>query len=351
MNIHIRKQLSVIAITTVVALCGSSFNALAATHDSKISEVLQGENLSSEELAEFEKYLEKEELFEETVVTAPSIVTEPLLVDETPLDIEIDNPASDKQLIESFLRNGSTDISVQTLNPTETRDNRIGAIYWDANFQAHRGCTASHIGGKFWLTAHHCVAENMDDIGFIEQSDGDFAGIEAIYTKSSNYDIALIKVGSGIKSETFDLSSSTAPIGTVLSVVGYAKGNNFASKSTMAVTQYLQDITYLGYDYHYFDILGVTPVTPHKYWPAKGDSGSAGWVGNTIYSVLSGVGSIGVMANTAPHVDWIRETMQKNSRSSIAEKFRAFRGGIASNYPHTARTTLLSGGSSFGSSR
>ena len=34
--------------------------------------------------------------------------------------------------------------------------------------------------------------------GFLRQSDGEVAGIAAIYTKSSTEDVALIKVGDGI---------------------------------------------------------------------------------------------------------------------------------------------------------
>lgn len=39
--------------------------------------------------------------------------------------------------------------------------------------------------------------------GFLRQSDGDTAGIAAIYTKSSTDDVVLIKVGEGINADPF----------------------------------------------------------------------------------------------------------------------------------------------------
>lgn len=50
--------------------------------------------------------------------------------------------------------------------------------------------------------------------GFLRQSDGEVAGIAAIYTKSSNDDVALIKVGEGITAKTFALASEPLNIGS-----------------------------------------------------------------------------------------------------------------------------------------
>ncbi len=45
------------------------------------------------------------------------------------------------------------------------------------------------------------------------QSDGEVAGITAIYTKSSNQDVALIKVGEGIHADTFTIANEPLTIG------------------------------------------------------------------------------------------------------------------------------------------
>ncbi len=49
-------------------------------------------------------------------------------------------------------------------------------------------------------------------VGFLRLSDGEVAGITAIYTKSSNDDVALIKVGEGIHADTFTLANEPEAI-------------------------------------------------------------------------------------------------------------------------------------------
>ncbi|WKD58630.1 hypothetical protein [Corynebacterium caspium] len=45
--------------------------------------------------------------------------------------------------------------------------------------------------------------------GFLQQSDGEVAGIAAAYIKSSTDDIALIKVGRGINADPFQLADQS----------------------------------------------------------------------------------------------------------------------------------------------
>ena len=57
--------------------------------------------------------------------------------------------------------------------------------------------------------------------GFLRQSDGEVAGIAAIYTKSSTEDVALIKVGDGINADSFTLAAEPLKIGNQAVLTGY----------------------------------------------------------------------------------------------------------------------------------
>lgn len=362
----------IISALTVAGIISGTMVPVSAEEqlDDETIQMLKSDGLSDEEIAKFAAYVTQESEFEKTTVTEPNVVSDAHDSDAEAAklpDSAITDPAGLNKRADDGFNNrinleqddSASDIRMRTLNPTETQDNRIGAIYEKIGLVAHAFCTANHIGGKWWMTAQHCVDDDLDMIGFIEQADGDFAGIEAIYQKSTDYDIALIKVGSGINSGTFDLSDTKANIGQVLSVVGYAETNEYSSKSTFEVVDYASDVTYWddngNLTNHYYDLLHTNPVLPDKYNATHGDSGAAAWMGNTLYGIHSGGngsrgGNDAYHANTASHISWIKDTMKRNNNSSVAEKYRAFRGGIAQKYPHI-KTNGKWPGSSFGSSR
>ena len=245
-------------------------------------QMLKSDGLSDEEIAKFAAYVTQESEFEKTTVMELNVVSDAhdsdaeaaklpdsAITDPAGLNKRADDGSNSR--INLGQDDSASDIRMRTLNPTETQDNRIGALYVKKGLEARVSCTANHIGGKWWITAQHCVDGRLDMIGFIEQADGDFAGIEAIYQKSTDYDIALIKVGSGINSGTFDLSDTKANIGQVLSFVGYGAVQlySYSSKSTLKVVGSYSDVTYYDKDgnvtNHYYDLLHTIPVLPDEY--------------------------------------------------------------------------------------
>lgn len=350
----------IISALTVAGIISGTMVPVSAEEqlDDETIQMLKSDGLSDEEIAKFAAYVTQESEFEKTTVTEPNVVSDAHDSDAEAAklpDSAITNPAGLNKRADDGSNNrinleqddSASDTRMQTLNPTETQDNRVGAFYQKFGPSASIHCTANHIGGKWWITAQHCVEDDLNMIGFIEQADGDFAGIEAIYQKSVD-DIALIKVGSGINSGTFDLSDTKANIGQTLSVVGYGAVQPYSSKSTFEVVEYTPDIVYWDkygkITNHYYDLLRTVPVLPDNYLATEGDSGAAAWVGNTLYGVLSGGNSTYIYhANAISHLSWIKDTMKRNNSSSIAEKYRAFRGGIAQKYPR------YNGGTNYGS--
>ena len=208
----------IISALTVAGIISGTMVPVSAEEqlDDETIQMLKSDGLSDEEIAKFAAYVTQESEFEKTTVTEPNVVSDAHDSDAEAAklpDSAITDPAGLNKRADDGFNNrinlgqddSASDIRMRTLNPTETQDNRIGAFYQKLGLSASIHCTANHIGGKWWITAQHCVEDDLDMIGFIEQADGDFAGIEAIYQKSTDDDIALIKVGSGINSGTFDL--------------------------------------------------------------------------------------------------------------------------------------------------
>lgn len=117
--------------------------------------------------------------------------------------------------------------SLQATSTTRVDDNRIAALLHvitpasaDAAPQVRRECTESYVGDEFWLTAHHCVSQNPSMDGYLEQFDGQRAGIAGIYTLSDTDDVALIEVGPGIDADTFDVAQDPLDIGQQAMLTG-----------------------------------------------------------------------------------------------------------------------------------
>lgn len=268
-------------------------------------------DLTDAERVQFEEYLAGELAYQETVPREPKVV------DHSPRSVQ-----------DGAIRPGS---GFFTSNPERTDDNRIGALFIStAPLVAERYCTANYIGGKFWLTAHHCVDDLDRWVGFIQQADGEVAGIENIYMRSENDDVALIKVGSGISADAFSLSTKGPELKDRLDVIGYGVSNPYSSRSSMRVTETKGSYIPSGRTIPYHNVFTVEIAAPFRYSTVGGDSGAAAHKGNVAFGVLSGGNKVfDRYADLQPHLDWVKRVMAESSTSSTSEIFRSFRGGVA----------------------
>lgn len=232
----------------------------------------------------------------------------------------------------------------RTANPNPEKFDSIAAVWYSRGSSflpvVNRGCTANYIGGKFWLTAAHCVDRAMP--AFLEQSDGQKAGVENVYRTSDNVDLALIKVGTGISATPLKLADAYPKKDEVLDVVGYAWYNNFSSRSTVKVLDN-EISTHLDNGKVYVDQFRAGHVAPLDYSTEPGDSGSAAFSknGNTVYGVLTGgTPKEDGYAAVAPHISWINSTMKLKGGSSLEERLRAFKGGASANI-YVRETTIF----------
>lgn len=249
--------------------------------------------------------------------------------------------------------------SFRTTSIVVDDDNRIGALYFSplvSGDTSQRVCTANYLGAYYWLTAAHCVSNNMDRVGFIQQSDGEAAGIELIeMAADSTHDLALIRVGSGIKASPFELATDQFRVGQGVRVVGFsgqndpaktnANKNNFSSSTDFVVEDLAVMVKATD------SSMGV--VTTYRNQTrlqstddtglCNGDSGAAVFTGNELYGVASTVagkyhptqenpdgkwfecGGGGSAANINEDIDWIKETMKKQAVSSN-QSVRASKG-------------------------
>ncbi|MDO4761863.1 MAG: trypsin-like serine protease [Corynebacterium sp.] len=271
------------------------------------------EEISSEQQAAFEQYKFYDDIYQQQPFK----------------DVEI----GDKD----FDRHNS---SFRTTNPNPTSDDSIGAIYLYYNntklYEAQ--CTASHLGGKWW----HCIRGKENEKGAILQSDGEFAGIENIYFKGRDYDIALIKVGTGISTpQAFSLAPTKPEIGSKMEVIGFSgrgdRQHEFSSKSQVEILGrqgFWQDRDRI---YQYYDLTNGLTL---DYASCSGDSGGPLYAGRTIYGVVTGgpetgenvfynCGDITRFTNVDSHIPWIQETMRAHNSTSFGERVRAFQGGFS----------------------
>ncbi|WP_158521263.1 trypsin-like serine protease [Corynebacterium pseudotuberculosis] len=141
--------------------------------------------------------------------------------------------------------------SLQASSTVPVNDNRIAAL-WSAipslddsqETRIRHDCTTSYLGDNFWLTAHHCVSNSPFMDGFLRQSDGEVAGISAIYTKSSADDVALIKVGEGINADTFTLANEPLKIGDEATLTGYGSPHDYASSALTVISEKIDSLNF-----------------------------------------------------------------------------------------------------------
>ncbi|WP_052160413.1 S1 family peptidase [Corynebacterium callunae] len=232
---------------------------------------------------------------------------------------------------------------LQATSTTPVEDNRIAAL-WISNSlsastdekleppPARRTCTASYLGDSFWLTAHHCVAGHPQALGYLEQFDGEIAGIANVYTMSDTDDVALIKTEEGIDADKFEISTKPLSVGETATLIGYGATNSFASEATTQISKHLNSLDFG--QAIYTDLFEGTSTSASR--SCSGDSGGPIFKGNVIYAVHTGGGYNPNCAqgqdrlmwhtNISSRVSWIRETVFANLAFTDSERDRAHRG-------------------------
>ncbi len=254
---------------------------------------------------------------------------------------------------------------LQATSTTPVEDNRIAAL-WISNLlsattdekprlpPARRTCTASYLGDSFWLTAHHCVDDHPQALGYLKQFDGEIAGIANIYTMSETDDVALIKTGQGIDADKFDVSATPLSVGETATLIGYGATNSFASEATTQITKHLNSLDFG--QAIYTDLFEGTSTSVSR--SCSGDSGGPIFKGNVIYAVHTGGGYNPNCAqgqdrlmwhtNISSRASWIRETVFANRVFTDSERGRAHRGReLHPTAPMPLHPRLSSWGSSF----
>lgn len=196
-------------------------------------------------------------------------------------------------------------------------------------------CTANYLGGKFWVTARHCLRDDQNVVGYLEQADGEYAGIENVYIQNSNADIALIKVAPGISATPFELPETPLGQGEKATLVGYAHVHDFPSEAELQIKEVEQTVDFGSY---VFDGLYLSRTTTES-WSCNGDSGGAIYVGSTIYAVhtagsynpycLHGEGKEMWHTDLFRHKNWIEGVVTSQSSTTLSERQRAERGAGA----------------------
>lgn len=226
--------------------------------------------------------------------------------------------------------------TLQASDQVPVNDNRIAEL-WSAlpaldnsqGIRVRRDCTASYLGENFWLTAHHCISNSPLMDGFLRQSDGEVAGIAAIYTKSSTDDVALIKVGPGIDADPFDLANTQLAIGEKATLTGYGQPHDYASSATTIIREQVPSLDFG--NVIYTDLFkGMSAALSRS---CSGDSGAPIYVGNTLYAVHTAGGfNPGCTdghdmpmwhTNIVSRKSWVSTTRRLNSQFSDMEKEKA----------------------------
>lgn len=229
--------------------------------------------------------------------------------------------------------------SLQATSTTPVMDNRIAALWQvipspsgDAPLQVRRECTASYVGDGFWLTAHHCVSQNPSMDGYLEQFDGQRAGIAGIYTLSDTDDVALIEVGPGIDADTFDVARDPLDIGQQATLTGYGETHDYASSATTTIVAHRDEIDFGSAVYT--DLFEAQSATASR--SCSGDSGAPVYIGSTIYAIHTGGGYNPSCAdgkdmlmwhtNIASRAEWINSTIRMNAGLTAVEEHKAVTG-------------------------
>lgn len=188
-----------------------------------------------------------------------------------------------------------------------------------------RDCTASHLQGPFWITAEHCVPDGGSTMRVIKNFKNEVAGVQTVYTKSYEYDVALIKVGSGITADSFSLPGTAPQVGDYLNLLGYGASNEYSSLAEVNITKFLDSININGRDTH--EVMETRAAGSSR--TCGGDSGAAIFKENTLFAIHTAghynpscrdkEDSPMIHTSVYPHLEWINNTIQENTRSTPQE--------------------------------
>lgn len=229
--------------------------------------------------------------------------------------------------------------SLRASSTVPVNDNRIAALWSvtpsldDSQHQrVRRECTASYVGDNFWLTAHHCVSNSPFMDGFLRQTDGEVAGIAAIYIKSSTEDVALIKVGGGIDADAFALATVPLQVGDQAVLTGYGQPHDYASSASTVIVANVDSLNFGNVTYT--GLFKGKSLTASR--SCGGDSGAPIYKNDTLYAVHTaggfnpecsdGQGRPMWHTDIIPRIAWIHETMQSNSYLTAQEEAKANTG-------------------------
>ena len=204
----------------------------------------------------------------------------------------------------------------QASSTSPVNDDRIAALYTvnSTTGQQFRTCTASFLGEGWWMTARHCTPAVGD---YLKQSDGERAEILEVHLRFEDDDIALLKVADGIVAKPFDLPVAPLEQGSIIDLVGFAIGRDFASVATLEVKSFVEKYPE-GAGLPYRDLIVASSVTPSR--TCEGDSGGPGYVGNTVVGLHTaggqnpecndGEGRLSwITALTPERLEWIRSVV------------------------------------------
>lgn len=207
-------------------------------------------------------------------------------------------------------------------------DDRVAALWSvaDEEGQPRRDCTATHLRDQWWMTARHCIPDQDSRMRVLQNRAQDVAGVEAVYTRSSEYDFALLKVSDDIFAEDFTIADVPPAQGDYLNLVGYGGENEFPSLAEVRIVDLLEQTKVNGEIAR--DVLESRSAGASR--TCGGDSGAAVFQGETLFAIHTagtvnpscrdGEDSRLIHTSLHPHVDWIDEITEAHAESTEAER-------------------------------
>ncbi|WP_303175438.1 serine protease [Corynebacterium sp.] len=207
-------------------------------------------------------------------------------------------------------------------------DDRVAALWSVANEdeRPRRDCTATHLHDQWWMTARHCIPDQDSRMRVLQNRTHDVAGVEAVYTKSSEYDFVLLKVSDGIIAEDFTLADEPPAQGDYLNVVGYGGEHDYPSLAEVRIEQLLDQTKVHGGIAR--DVLESRSAGASR--TCGGDSGAAVFRGDKLFAIHTagtvnpscrdGEDSRLIHTSLHPHVDWITQTTEAHAESTETER-------------------------------
>lgn len=226
--------------------------------------------------------------------------------------------------------------ALQASSKKPVYDDRVAALWGEVpafegsdELVLTRLCTASHIGNNKWLTAHHCVSSDVAMNGYLEQADGEVAGIASISLLSGEDDVAIIHAGDGVNAASFQLPSSPLDVGQQATLLGFGDANDFASAADIRITGFRDEVNF-GVS-TYANLYEARSLAESR--SCYGDSGGPIYIDDTLYAVhtagefnpgcADGINSLMYYTDLVPRLDWITAERDNEKVLTVDEINRA----------------------------